>query len=161
MSKEVDLELAQFLDSAPARALAEPHRADVRRIARDFLEICFAELGKAPRFLDGHDVHEILGHALPGRFRRGEALARHVPAVLGAFFDHLEAAQVVAQSFEVRQSLAATAGEFLEAVESGQAAHHHAPRQTPVVHTVAKTGRNDPCWCGSGKKFKKCHGAGG
>lgn len=21
-------------------------------------------------------------------------------------------------------------------------------------------GRNDPCWCGSGKKFKKCHGAG-
>jgi preprotein translocase subunit SecA len=22
-----------------------------------------------------------------------------------------------------------------------------------------KVGRNDPCWCGSGKKFKKCHGA--
>jgi len=21
-------------------------------------------------------------------------------------------------------------------------------------------GRNDPCWCGSGKKYKKCHGAG-
>jgi len=24
-----------------------------------------------------------------------------------------------------------------------------------------KVGRNDPCPCGSGKKFKKCHGAGG
>jgi uncharacterized protein YecA (UPF0149 family) len=23
-----------------------------------------------------------------------------------------------------------------------------------------KVGRNDPCPCGSGKKFKKCHGAG-
>jgi len=23
-----------------------------------------------------------------------------------------------------------------------------------------KLGRNDPCWCGSGKKLKKCHGAG-
>jgi preprotein translocase subunit SecA len=22
-----------------------------------------------------------------------------------------------------------------------------------------KVGRNDPCWCGSGKKYKKCHGA--
>jgi preprotein translocase subunit SecA len=22
-----------------------------------------------------------------------------------------------------------------------------------------KLGRNDPCWCGSGKKYKKCHGA--
>ena len=20
-----------------------------------------------------------------------------------------------------------------------------------------QTGRNDPCWCGSGKKYKKCH----
>ncbi len=22
-----------------------------------------------------------------------------------------------------------------------------------------QVGRNDPCWCGSGKKFKRCHGA--
>jgi preprotein translocase subunit SecA len=32
-----------------------------------------------------------------------------------------------------------------------------------LVRTVRrdepKIGRNDPCWCGSGKKFKKCHGA--
>ncbi|MBI5193365.1 MAG: YchJ family protein [Nitrospirae bacterium] len=28
----------------------------------------------------------------------------------------------------------------------------------PVVRTTPKTGRNDPCECGSGKKFKKCCG---
>ena len=22
---------------------------------------------------------------------------------------------------------------------------------------IAKPGRNDACWCGSGKKYKKCH----
>jgi uncharacterized protein YecA (UPF0149 family) len=27
----------------------------------------------------------------------------------------------------------------------------------PVVNTQKELGRNDPCWCGSGKKFKKCH----
>jgi preprotein translocase subunit SecA len=27
------------------------------------------------------------------------------------------------------------------------------------VDEHASIGRNDPCWCGSGKKFKKCHGA--
>jgi preprotein translocase subunit SecA len=27
------------------------------------------------------------------------------------------------------------------------------------VDAVDQIGRNDPCWCGSGKKFKKCHGA--
>jgi len=25
------------------------------------------------------------------------------------------------------------------------------------AHQV-RLGRNDPCWCGAGKKFKKCHG---
>jgi len=28
-----------------------------------------------------------------------------------------------------------------------------------VVDHEHEVGRNDPCWCGSGKKFKKCHGA--
>ncbi|MDQ2983129.1 MAG: preprotein translocase subunit SecA [Actinomycetota bacterium] len=28
-----------------------------------------------------------------------------------------------------------------------------------AVSDQEKTGRNDPCWCGSGKKFKKCHGS--
>jgi preprotein translocase subunit SecA len=39
-----------------------------------------------------------------------------------------------------------------------------APAQTVNTQQVVrseeqKLGRNDPCWCGSGKKFKKCHGA--
>ena len=28
-----------------------------------------------------------------------------------------------------------------------------------VLDDEHQVGRNDPCWCGSGKKFKKCHGA--
>ncbi len=30
--------------------------------------------------------------------------------------------------------------------------------QQPVRHADKKVGRNDPCPCGSGKKYKKCHG---
>jgi preprotein translocase subunit SecA len=33
------------------------------------------------------------------------------------------------------------------------------PRPQQVVHRDAKVGRNEPCPCGSGKKYKKCHGA--
>ena len=29
----------------------------------------------------------------------------------------------------------------------------------PVVNEHRDIGRNDPCWCGSGKKYKRCHGA--
>src|ERR671914_514824 len=39
-----------------------------------------------------------------------------------------------------------------------------APTSVATQGTVVKDehkdlGRNDPCWCGSGKKFKRCHGA--
>ncbi len=33
------------------------------------------------------------------------------------------------------------------------------PVQQRRVDESEQIGRNDPCWCGSGKKFKKCHGA--
>lgn len=37
--------------------------------------------------------------------------------------------------------------------------HHHGPaRQTPIRNEAPKTGRNESCPCGSGKKFKACHG---
>ena len=31
-------------------------------------------------------------------------------------------------------------------------------RNQPIVNDGPKLGRNDPCWCGSGKKYKHCHG---
>ncbi len=35
--------------------------------------------------------------------------------------------------------------------------HHHIHRPiAPFVRSSPKIGRNDPCPCGSGKKYKKC-----
>lgn len=31
-------------------------------------------------------------------------------------------------------------------------------RVEPIRNTAARVGRNDPCPCGSGKKYKACHG---
>ena len=62
--------------------------------------------------------------------------------------------------------LAATPGAVRAAEGGGEAVAAGVPSATGVVtqQTVRaseheKLGRNDPCWCGSGKKFKKCHGA--
>ncbi len=43
-----------------------------------------------------------------------------------------------------------TAGQTDEGAQRG--------KQQPVVRVEKKIGRNDPCWCGSGKKYKNCHG---
>lgn len=36
----------------------------------------------------------------------------------------------------------------------------HEPTRAPAVREQPKVGRNQPCPCGSGKKYKKCCGAG-
>jgi len=62
------------------------------------------------------------------------------------------------------QQVAAGAGSGLEAV-AAPAGQQGGNGLTEPVETVVKDerekeiGRNDPCWCGSGKKYKKCHGA--
>ena len=33
-----------------------------------------------------------------------------------------------------------------------------APKTAPFTRAGEKIGRNDPCPCGSGKKYKQCHG---
>ncbi len=38
--------------------------------------------------------------------------------------------------------------------EEGQWFYWGGEQKTPI-----QTGRNDPCWCGSRKKYKRCHGA--
>ena len=53
---------------------------------------------------------------------------------------------------------AAAAG---ESAYAGEADAELLPQiETRHVDEHERIGRNDPCWCGSGKKFKKCHGAG-
>jgi hypothetical protein len=39
--------------------------------------------------------------------------------------------------------------------------HHHGLAPEPYRRAEPKLGRNDPCFCGSGRKYKKCHGAAG
>ena len=44
-------------------------------------------------------------------------------------------------------------GQTVEGGGGGEAA------VAPIRNRMDKVGRNDPCPCGSGKKYKKCHGA--
>ncbi|MBI4513268.1 MAG: preprotein translocase subunit SecA [Gemmatimonadetes bacterium] len=72
------------------------------------------------------------------------ALARRGPLVPGG-------ADVISQA-------AARADAAAAAIRRLPTSHGGEVKRKPV--TVQKVGRNDPCPCGSGKKYKKCHGAG-
>jgi uncharacterized protein YecA (UPF0149 family) len=47
----------------------------------------------------------------------------------------------------------------IEAFHAALSGKRPGERQGTIVHDEPRPGRNDPCPCGSGKKFKKCHGA--
>jgi len=53
----------------------------------------------------------------------------------------------------------AGAGTASESAADSRATGDGANPATKVKADREKIGRNDPCWCGSGKKYKKCHGA--
>jgi preprotein translocase subunit SecA len=58
---------------------------------------------------------------------------------------------------ESREEQASEGREPIAVNENGEPVQQERPKQVPV--RVDKTvGRNDPCPCGSGKKFKNCHG---
>ena len=60
------------------------------------------------------------------------------------------------QAFEARQRAARMQGAAdQESADAVAAADPKAARQAPKGRK--RPGRNDPCWCGSGKKYKKCH----
>ena len=49
---------------------------------------------------------------------------------------------------------------FTGAMSTASVAGEDAIRHIPFVRDQPKVKPNEPCYCGSGKKFKKCHGAG-
>ena len=70
--------------------------------------------------------------------------------------ERMQREAAMAQQKELEMQHAA-AGQFGEE-ESGQEQEKQKPAQQPFVRSVKKVGRNDPCPCGSGKKYKQCCG---
>ena len=75
----------------------------------------------------------------------GDGNGRRPPRMVSTSADELEEAFMRRKRRELEQARMAGAGE--------------AQSVQQVVRGEEKVGRNDPCPCGSGKKFKKCHGA--
>jgi hypothetical protein len=69
-------------------------------------------------------------------------------ALFGAFFSYHLAFDLYADRFEL-----ADVEELKKRIADSSYVFY------PVPEGAERPGRNDPCFCGSGKKYKKCHGA--
>jgi preprotein translocase subunit SecA len=113
--------------------------------------VMFAELGRAIR----EEVVLMLFHAQLEPAAAEEALAMQDGngAAPGLQYEH--------ESIAGAEAIAAAgggSGAVATSAVGGGGAVATGPRQI-VKSDKENIGRNDPCWCGSGKKYKKCHGA--
>ncbi|KQX22140.1 hypothetical protein ASD05_14405 [Variovorax sp. Root434] len=58
----------------------------------------------------------------------------------------------------IQRTLEASAAVHADAAALSRRAINPAASPAMAEHPPHKPGRNEPCWCGSGTKFKKCHG---
>jgi hypothetical protein len=94
--------------------------------------------------------------AMPGETTRGRArgLLRKIDALAGLSQTETE---LVMFALDERLRLHGLAPVF---EDGGEEEHEHQSQPEPAaLAPPQKIGRNDPCPCGSGKKYKKCHGA--
>jgi preprotein translocase subunit SecA len=75
----------------------------------------------------------------------GDGNGKRPPRLVSTSADELEEAFMRRKRRELEQARMAGGGDT--------------PQVQQVVRGQEKVGRNDPCPCGSGKKYKKCHGA--
>ena len=110
---------------------------------------------------EGHVMFEELG-----RIIREEVVLTvfHVEIQLDEAEQQLQPTQAPQELAYAHES--AQGAEAIAAAGGGAATALAAPPELtpmgspkPAVNEHRDIGRNDPCWCGSGKKYKRCHGA--
>jgi hypothetical protein len=115
-----------------------------------------AQVDKVAKYLDDDDFRDdaLFAYALamPGETTRGRArgILRKIESIT-----HLLPTEerLVMFAIDERLRLHGLAPVFETEEEPVEETAPEAPPEAP-----SKPGRNDPCPCGSGKKYKKCHG---
>ena len=86
-----------------------------------------------------------------------EALLGNVDADFVRYITHVEASAIEEET-EDDQGLEGAVTNANIVAPGATELPVHAAAKKPLPKQGDKIGRNEPCWCGSGRKFKQCHG---
>lgn len=138
--------IADFVESTPFRGFGSVPGLEAAPVLMAFMEAACA--GISPGDLEEPAVKTGLLSGLARLALPPEARAA-TPRLVGAFLEFLETEGRLAGGRRLGAYAGALAGAFEKAAR---------PEGTPHRNAGAPLGRNDPCPCGSGRKYKKCCG---
>ena len=109
--------------------------------AKDILNAFVEAAGRDATQLDHASTDRALTSVVP---RLKKVRLEDAPQLIAAFLEHVGKKELAAEAKKRGEELA----------------REDQKKRVPVKVGEAEPGRNDPCKCGSGKKYKKCCGAG-
>ncbi len=141
-----ELPIVTMANSEQQQAFGTAKESTLPRYCRD-CEVRFACNGECPknRFLKTPDGEEGLNYLCAGY----RAFFNHIDPTMKQMAQALRAGRPASDVMEVRR---------LQQRIRRPAAGSGSVRQSPAPGTTIARGRNDPCPCGSGRKFKHCCG---
>src|SRR5262245_19419720 len=140
---------ADFADAPSFAALPPSAKAAAVSLASEFLRAACEAEGAGPGDVGETGFRAAMFDRIPALDLPDEVRAQ-APEILALF---LEALQAQGRHPGGGAFVRALAPSYRERLRPGGGV-----RTPPVRRDVAPIGRNDPCPCGSGKKFKKCCG---
>lgn len=151
-------DVAEFLSSPRAAKFTAADRAAVGEVARAFLDVCYGALGTRPDLLDEVQLREALADHLPAKLDPSAAASKRAPEIVHALLDHCFDTHPNPNAWKFDAIFESTAANFTQLLKE-RGGRDVAADPEPIRRPGAKLGRNDPCPCGSGRKYKKCCGA--
>jgi hypothetical protein len=148
---------AGFFDDVDGKA----QLASLGKNGREALELLIRVFGEdlalMPRDLDREHVRGVMTTYLPGRLGGQESYAASMPDLVDAFLRFVVFEEGLASSWELTSAVDECRAAYLAALgKADRPRFGQATKEKPNVRPAPKIGRNDPCFCGSGKKYKNC-----
>jgi len=157
-----------FLESKAFKAKTKSYKDAAEYLTKSLLDYLFFEERKELRELhENHIQHFMLVYA-PSKLTLSSQVKEHVSDILIDFIGFLDDTGHIKNGEQLNGMIKKENKAFQKALpartQSRKSKSPVAPKKTgkgktaQKAKTEAKIGRNDPCPCGSGKKFKKCCG---
>jgi uncharacterized protein YecA (UPF0149 family) len=160
----------EFLTSKSIKLKAKTYKNTADYVAKSFLDYLFFKEHKEMREItESHVDHFMLDHA-PRKLSFTNESAKTVPEILNKFLTFLETAGHIHNGIELGSRTKKNSRSFAKLIPKTKKTAKRSIKKTTSKKPVAKKtvskkvlpdvkiGRNDPCPCGSGKKYKKCCG---
>ena len=158
-----------FQNSKAIKSKTAAYKENIDYVVKSFLDYVFFHEHKEIRETTDDHVNHFMLEFAPRKLSFTTDEVKKVPEILSGFLVFLEADGHIHNGVHLGEIAKANSRAFTKTMpkqkkttekKKAKPAKKAAPKKKPKKKAVAeaRVGRNDPCPCGSGKKYKKCCG---